>query len=68
MKWLSTVFSKKCKYVVKERNMKGCFDSDYELIASPDESDKSDYSNEEIFVWDALLLRQKTSLKITCKY
>ena len=45
--------------------MKGCFDSDYELIASPDESD---YSNEEIFVWDALLLRQKTSLKITCKY
>ena len=48
--------------------MKGCFDSDYELIASPDESDKSDYSNEEIFVCDALLLRQKTSLKITCKY
>ena len=48
--------------------MRGCFDSDYELIASPDESDKSDYSNEEIFVWDALLLRQKTSLKITCKY
>ena len=24
-------FKKKIKYVVKERNMKGCFDSDYEL-------------------------------------